>query len=161
MQRRREGQQGAKGEEGVRSAVKKKQGLRISRGEDAPTKEVPHSLMRPDLTVSGRRPKDWAMGEYAPLTQSVRVTFVGTFGTEPPSATVVTMDSMFVNEIVPVYSSRLSSVSVTHNALPLFMLRRRGVGSAWVYFERRRADNGRGAALMHQKKTGGRDGRDE
>ena len=74
------------------------------------------------------------MGEYAPLTQSVRVTFVGTFGTEPPSATVVTTDSMFVNEIVPVYGSRLSSVAVTHSALPLFVLRRRGSGSAWVYF---------------------------
>ena len=63
------------------------------------------------------------MREYAPLTQSVQVTFVGTFGTEPPSAMVVTMDLMFVtmgltfvNDIVPVCGSRSSSVSVTHRA---------------------------------------------
>ena len=76
------------------------------------------------MTVSGRMsPKDGGMREYAPLTQSVQVTFVGTFGTEPPSAMVVTMDLMFVtmgltfvNDIVPVCGSRSSSVSVTHRA---------------------------------------------
>ena len=84
-------------------------------GIEPSTKEALHSHVhvRPDLTVSGRRSsKDWAMSEYAPLTQSVKVTFMGTFGTETPSATVVAMDSMFVNEIVlPLFASSIHRAS--------------------------------------------------
>ena len=52
-------------------------------------------LVRPDLTVSGRRSsKDRAISECAPLTQFMQVMFMGTFRTEALSETVVAMDLM-------------------------------------------------------------------
>ena len=69
------------------------------------TKEALHSLVRPDLTVSGRRrsSKDRAISECAPLTQFMQVMFMGTFRTEALSETVVEMDLMFVNKIRSVF----------------------------------------------------------
>ena len=68
-----------------------------------PVNEEPHSLLSVDATVVGRKsPRLWEMSEYAPLTQSVQVTFEGMVGTEPLSMAFVAIDSMFETERVPV-----------------------------------------------------------
>ena len=83
-------------------------GLRIPRGMDVPTKEAPHVLERSDETEVGMRsPKFFEMREYAPLTQSVQVTLEGTLGTVPEVSAPSTSDSMLVREIEPTVGSRL------------------------------------------------------
>ena len=62
-----------------------------------PVNEEPHSLLSVDATVVGRKsPRLWEMSEYAPLTQSVQVTFEGMFGIDPPLMIVLTYDSRLV-----------------------------------------------------------------
>lgn len=92
------------------------------KGMDIPMKEEPHvvltSLEKPD-----RRPLKFCSTRLnAALVQSVQVTFEGTFGTVPATIWDATA-SMLDTVSVPVYGSRLLSVSVKHRVLLLLVLR--------------------------------------
>lgn len=85
-------------------------------------KDEPHvvltSLEKPD-----RRPLKFCSTRLnAALVQSVQVTFEGTFGTVPATIWDATA-SMLDTVSVPVYGSRLLSVSVKHRVLLLLVLR--------------------------------------
>lgn len=93
-----------------------------SDGGYVPVKDAPQVEFTSPEKPEIRSPKFCWTRLYAALVQSVQVTLEGTLGTLP-LVICDTSDSILATVSVPVYGSRLFSVSVTHSALLLLVLR--------------------------------------